>query len=142
MVNLSGVVLRIARFLAVVSVSALTVSVSVPAHAQGSWYDPRWESLSPSERVIIDRVASEIYADAARAQNLRSAQDAYNTQPFAGPSYRALAEPQKAPFRAYAISQLTGAAPEYQAPQYQAPQTYYYSEPPQPAPQPAMRNEI
>lgn len=137
--SFGGFVLRITRFLAVVSVSGLALSVSVPAVAQDQWFDPRWEALSPSERVIIDRVASEIYADAMRAQRYRSAQDPYADPRVSGPTYRTLAERQKAPFRAYAINQLTGGAQEYQ-PQPQQP--YYYQEPPQRAPEPAMRNEI
>jgi hypothetical protein len=145
MVKLSGVSLRIARLVALASVSSFAFIAA--ASAQGGWYDPRWEALSPSERVIIDRVASEIYADAVRAQNgwasqgnaMRAADPRY-----AASQYRTLAEPQKAPFRAYAISQLTGAAAGYgyQPPYQAAKPAPYQAAPYQPAPEPAMRNEI
>ena len=157
MVKHSGVSLRIARQFVIASFSCLSLSVAQPvfaqpAAAQAGWHDPRWESLSPSERVIIDRVAAEIYGEAMRAQAGWSAQG-YGAR-YAGPHYGALAEPQKAPFRAYAINQLTGAAPDYgrQAPYQAASPAPYQSAPYQPdpyqaapyqgAPEPAMRNEI
>lgn len=148
MVNLSGVSLRIARLVAIASVSSFAFITA--ASAQGGWYDPRWEALSPSERVIIDRVASEIYVDAMRAQagwgSQGNAMRAVDPR-YAASQYRTLAEPQKAPFRAYAISQLTGAAQGGAAQGYVPQQPYqsaapYEAAPYQPAPEPAMRNEI
>lgn len=133
--------MRITRLLAAATFSGAALVVSLPAHAQNQWYDPRWEALSPSERMIIDRVAAEIYVDAVRAQQFQAAGSPYGVR-SGTPHYRTLADIQKAPFRAYAINQLTGQAPHYvggyaqPAPQYQPPQNYA------PPVERAMANEI
>ncbi|MBY0422481.1 MAG: hypothetical protein K2Q06_09265 [Parvularculaceae bacterium] len=129
--------MRIARLAAI----AFAVAAPSVALADSSWRDPRWEALSPTERIIIDRVAAEFYEEQLRAaqtsaieattpQIYRSASASerarfrderrydYRTMSprerdalrgVTRPSFRNLAESQKAPFRAYAIDQLTAA---------------------------------
>lgn len=127
-------------------------AVSPAAVAQPGWYDPRWEALSPSERVIIDRVAADFYEDSlrsAQSANIEattsrlyqgsppSERDRFREQRRADwramapaerdalrgvtrPAFRNLAETQKAPFRSYAIDQLTAAGAVDQNALYQA----------------------
>lgn len=147
MVNVSGVSLRITHLLAAAAISGSATIFSLPAVAQNPWYDPRWAALSPSERIIIDRVAAEIFADALQAQ--RAAGARYDDPRNDGAHYRMLAETQKAPFRAYAISQLTSITPRYAAepayqpaPQYQTAPQYQPAPQHQNAPEPVMANEI
>lgn len=132
---LPGVSLRIAHLLGFVAFAIAPSAV----FADPYWRDSRWEALSPSERVIIDRVAAEFYeeqlraaqsasieaatpqiyrnasaADRARFRDdrrseyrLMSGRERDSLRGVTRPAFRNLAESQKAPFRAYAIDQLT-----------------------------------
>lgn len=121
------------------AISAAVVFSPLVCSAQFLSDDPRWSVLSPSERVIIDRVAADFYEAQLRQQQAvaierqtseryRSAADrtqfrderraAYQDMTPAQrdalrgvkrPAFRHLSEEQKAPFRAYALDQLTAA---------------------------------
>ena len=130
--------MRIALF-AAVSLAAC-FSAATPGFAQdGAWWDPHWEALSPTERIIIDRVAADFYEESLRTQQSSNIEattpriyqgataeerDRFRDQRrtewramspaerdalrgVTRPAFRNLAESQKAPFRSYAIDQLT-----------------------------------
>lgn len=62
-----GALLRITLSTTLGLAFASICASAAPAFAQSASDDPRWAALSPSERLIVDRVAADFYEDSLRA---------------------------------------------------------------------------